>query len=774
LQTGHCEKISVQGLVQGVGFRPTVWQLARQFNLTGEVFNDGQGVQIIAQSSPANLERFIEALRINCPPLARIDQVNRSACPDAPGYNSFTITGSQNTAVQTGIVADAATCPACQAEIRDPANRRFAYAFTNCTHCGPRLSIIKDIPYDRANTSMQAFKLCPSCELEYHTPSDRRFHAQPNACPDCGPRLELSDTRGQVVTVENAITATAGLLREGKIVAIKGIGGYQLACDASNDQAVIELRRRKRRPHKALALMARNLEQISTYCLMNQLDSDLLLSHEAPIVILNRRNNKEALSEHLAPGQHSLGFMLPYSPLHHLLMDQLDHPIVLTSGNYAEQPQCIDNAQASNQLAGCTDYFLHHDRDIINRVDDSVLRNIINQTQFYRRARGYAPAPITLPTQLQTGKQILACGAELKNTFALLKQGKITLSQHMGNLANNATYEDYLKNLDLYQRMYQFKADVVAVDKHPEYLSSKYGRRLAEDYHLTIIEVQHHHAHIAACLADNNWDEAQGKVIGVAMDGLGFGDDGTLWGGEFLLANYLDYQRVARLKPTPLPGGSACMLEPWRNTLAQLATHAGWLEVNHRFNSLELFQYLNAKPVETLLRMMDSSINSPLSSSCGRLFDAVSAAMGICRDRISYEGQAAIELEALIDQGKLDSYPPYPFELDQSDLLEINPAPMWKALLLDLSRHKSRSSMAGRFHQCIAHAIHAVVEGLRGQHGINTVALSGGVFQNPTLLKLVMDLLQRHEFIVLIQHQVPANDGCISLGQAAIAAAQTR
>ena len=757
--------------MQGVGFRPTVWQLARRCHLHGEVFNDGQGVQIIAQSSPDNIEQFLQQLRSHCPPLARIDRLKRATCKDARVYQDFSITPSQNTTVQTGIVPDAATCPACQAEIRDPTNRRFDYAFTNCTHCGPRLSIIKDIPYDRANTSMVDFKLCPSCELEYHTPSDRRFHAQPNACPDCGPQLILADNQGQVLKTDHAIRATAKLLQQGNIVAIKGIGGYQLACDASNDRAVMELRRRKQRPHKALALMATNLEQIMSYCQVNPREQNLLQSHHAPIVILERLEKKDALSTHLAPGQNSLGFMLPYSPLHHLLMDQLSHPIVLTSGNRVEEPQCIDNLQASVQLNPCADYFLHHDREIINRVDDSVLRHINGFNQFYRRARGYAPSPIHLPENLSTETQVLACGAELKNTFALQQYGKVILSQHMGNLENNPTYDDYRKNLDLYQRMYQFKAEAIVVDKHPEYLSTKFGVKLADQFNLPLIEVQHHHAHIAACLVDNAWQNSDQRVIGVALDGLGFGDDGTLWGGEFLLANYHDFERVARFKPAPMPGSYQCMLEPWRNTLAQLATHCDWLDVNHRYASLDLIQYFAQKPTDNLLRMMQTSTNSPMTSSCGRLFDAVAAALGICRDRISYEGQAAIELEALVEQKKLDDTLPYPFELDQANLIEINPAPMWLALLQDLHQHRPVSLIASRFHQCLAHAIHAVLERLRTQYAISTVALSGGVMQNPTLLKLVMQRLQWHDFEVLIHQQVPANDGGISLGQSAIAAA---
>jgi len=769
-----CAKITVQGLVQGVGFRPTVWQLATESNIRGEVYNDGQGVQIIAVAKTSVIKQFIEQLKDHCPPLARIDRVIQQASHSATDYSGFSITDSHNTSVQTGIVADAATCPACLADINDPANRRFNYAFTNCTHCGPRLSIIRDIPYDRANTSMIEFQLCQTCEQEYHNHSDRRFHAQPNACPDCGPELSITDQHGKSVPTDNIIHHCASLLQKGKILAIKGIGGYQLACNAHDDQAITRLRRQKQRPHKALALMARDIDQIRKYCQLSEQEAAQLQSFHAPIVILQRLQNKPALPTSLAPGQQSLGFMLPYSPLHHLLMQQLNYPIVLTSGNVVGQPQCIDNQHAQDQLAHISDYFLHHNRAIVNRVDDSVLRIINGQVQFYRRARGYAPTPFQLPNGLSTDRQILACGGELKNTFALLKNQQITLSQHMGNLENAPTYDDTLKNIDLFKRMYQLKADVIAVDKHPEYLSSKFGHQMAEQQGLTVIEIQHHHAHIAACLAENHWPGDQGKVIGIALDGLGYGDDGTLWGGEFLLCDYQGYQRLARFKPTPMPGGSLCMSEPWRNTLAQLITHCNWLDVSHRYQQLDLFKYLNEKPTDTIQRMIDSSTNSPLTSSCGRLFDAVAAALGLSSDRSSYEGQAAIELEALVDKDKLHHYSPYPFELDHHEILEINPAPMWLSLLQDLEQQVSQQKIASRFHLCLGKIITTVVERISNQQGIRTVALSGGVFQNPTLLELTMNNLQQLDYTVLIHQQVPANDGGISLGQACIAAARTR
>ncbi|MDJ0882234.1 MAG: carbamoyltransferase HypF [Gammaproteobacteria bacterium] len=774
MPTRICEKISIQGLVQGVGFRPTVWQLAHEFNLTGEVFNDGQGVQIIAQAKPDDLTQFIEQLRTRCPPLARIDQVSRSNCNQTPAYEEFSITESQNTAVQTGIVADAATCAHCLTEINDPANRRFEYAFTNCTHCGPRLSIVSNIPYDRNNTSMARFTLCPDCQQEYDNPADRRFHAQPNACPRCGPVLQLVDGHQNTVVTENEIQATANLIEQGYIIAIKGIGGFQLACDAGNDQVVQTLRRRKQRPSKALALMATSTDQISDFCEVDDIEAAALNSSAAPIVVLKTHHGAAHLSDHLAPGTLSLGFMLPYSPLHHLLMQYLPRPIVLTSGNLSEEPQSIDNRDAFTRLGKIADYFLMHDRDILNRVDDSVVRVVDSSLQYYRRARGYAPSPINLPGNLTATHPILACGGELKNTFGLLRGQHVTLSQHMGNLENAQTYDDYLKNLDLFKRLYEFTPEVIAVDGHPEYLSTKFGRHLAQELGAPLIEAQHHHAHIASCMIDNGWAPEQGPVLGVALDGLGFGTDDTIWGGEFIQADYGSFTRLGCLKPVPLLGGSKAMLEPWRNTYAHLISFCEWHDLNQDYAALDLFQYLNEKPLSTLDRMMASQTNVPLSSSCGRLFDAMAAALGICRDRISYEGQAAIELEALVDPNLLKRLTPYPIEIEHGDLHQISPALMWQAILEELKNRLSKQHIATRFHLTIAHMIRVMINQLHQQTGISSVALSGGVFQNPTLLSLTRQLLLQDQFQVLCHAQVPANDGGLALGQAAIAAARIK
>jgi len=769
--TSYIEHIRVKGLVQGVGFRPTVYRLARELGIRGEVLNDGEGVSIIVQASYDNISIFIQHLQHQCPPLARIDQVLRNPLQTPETYIDFSITQSRNTDIHTGIVPDAATCEHCINDILNPNNQRHGYAFTNCTHCGPRLSIVRNIPYDRKNTSMESFQLCSACLQEYQNPEDRRFHAQPNACPDCGPVLSLSDNQGKIIDCQDQIGTAVSLIKQGFIVAIKGIGGFQLACDATNEKTTVTLRRRKHRPDKSFALMAKDIQQIERYCHVSNEEQEALQSHVAPIVILQCKAQQQKLSGRIAPGQHTLGFMLPYSPLHHLLLQSLDHPIVLTSGNVAEEPQCIDNQQAINKLGKIADYFILHNREIINRIDDSVIRKVDNEQLIYRRARGYAPAPVPLPQGFDPGSNILACGGEMKNSFCLVKDQQAILSQYMGNLENVSTFSDYVKNMDLYHRLFQFDAKAVVIDKHPEYLSSKYGKQLAIEKNLPLIEVQHHHAHIAACLVDNFWDLQQGKVIGVSLDGLGFGDDGTIWGGEFLLTDYTHYKRMARFKPVPMPGATKAILEPWRNTYAHLCTHCDWTDLNQRFSKLDLFNYLHQKPLDIINRMMVSNINSPFSSSCGRLFDAVAAAIGLCRERISYEGQAAVELESLIRTHELETLTPYPFELEHGKILEINPAPMWNALLSDLRNKVSRSKISARFHLFISKIIETAVKQISRQTGIKNVALSGGVFQNATLFQLALKQLQQAEFNVLTHQNIPSNDGGLALGQAAVACA---
>ncbi len=772
MTTVHSERIRIRGLVQGVGFRPTIWQTAHDLGIYGEVCNDGSGVVIIAQSSPDRIDQMLVQLLNNQPPLARIDDIERQTIASDRPYDIFTIGRSNGDDVRTGIVADAATCRQCLAESNDERNRRHNYAFTNCTHCGPRLSIVNNIPYDRANTSMAKFKLCSSCQQEYENPSDRRFHAQPNACPVCGPELWLCDNSGTQLDDE-PLVATATLIKQGYIVAIKGIGGFQLACDASNNAAVKTLRSRKRRPDKALALMAKSISQVELYCTLNASEREMLQSPASPIVLVNR-NKINTLAAEIAPGQNSLGFMLPNTPLHYLLMQSLGLPIVLTSGNRSEEPQCIDNDAALSDLASIADYFLCHNRDIANRVDDSVVRLIDEKPHFLRRARGYAPLTVPLPGNFASPGNILACGSELKNTFALFRDNHVTLSQHIGNLENTKTYRDFLNNIDLYKKLFQFDPDYIAIDMHPNYLSSQYGRDLADKLDIPCIEVQHHHAHIAACLADNDWPVDHGPVLGIILDGLGFGDDGTIWGGEFLIADYRGFKRAARLKPAPMPGGKQSILQPWRSTYAQLTRCFDWPRIVDQYSNLELIGFLNRQPLTHFDKMISSGLNTPLTSSCGRLFDAVAAALDICRKGISYEGQAAIELENRVGQEEWLSLEPYPFELVDEEMLEIDPQPMWAALLDDLDAGASNSNISTRFHLGLASIIVETAAKISTQSGIKTVALSGGVFQNRILFKLCFDQLRQNRLNVLFHQQTPANDAGLALGQAAIAAAQIK
>lgn len=786
VQSENAERIIVRGLVQGVGFRPAVWRLAQQHNLRGYVRNDGNGVEIHACGAATALSRFIEALRHDAPPLARVDEVIRCAAETLPPESGFQILASHNGDVHTGVVPDAATCAACRAEILDPFARRYRYPFTNCTHCGPRLSIIQGIPYDRQQTTMAAFALCVDCTREYHDPTDRRFHAQPIACYKCGPAASLERADGRPVAAESftmpdVVDATCTLLQRGHIIAIKGLGGYQLACDATSEEAVARLRRLKHRECKPFALMMRDLAVARDYCTISDAEAQLLQRHAAPIVILPARG-RQRLAVSVAPGIKTLGVMLPNSPLHHLLLRRMARPIVLTSGNVSDEPQCTDDEEAKQRLGGIAEFFLTHNRPIAQRVDDSVVKVMAEEPRVLRRARGYAPAPLCLPEGFATAPQILAFGGELKNTFCLLRDGQAVLSQHIGDLENALAQADYRHNLQLYETLYQHQPQLLACDLHPEYLSSKLAREQAEQRDLPLVETQHHHAHIAACLAENNVALNTAPVLGVALDGLGFGADGTLWGGEFMLADYRGYQRLGTFKPVAMPGGAQAIREPWRNTYAHLMAEMGWARFALNYSELELFAFLAAKPRAMLDGMLKRSINSPLASSCGRLFDAVAAATGICREHAAYEGQGAVELEAIVDEDTLyneDESLAYPFtipRLPETKLPYIEPLAMWQALLGDLILQTPAPVMAARFHKGLAIVLVQMIDKLSryecGEPPVSTVVLSGGVWQNKILLEQVLMRLQRSGYTVLTHRQTPCNDGGLALGQAVIAAAQ--
>ncbi len=773
------ERIRVRGLVQGVGFRPTVWRLARECGLLGDVRNDGEGVLIRAWAPARAIEAFCQRLRAQCPPLARIDAIERGPLAGRPPPGEFRIVASESSTVRTGVVADAATCVACAAEIRAPANRRYRYPFTNCTHCGPRLSIVRAIPYDRANTSMDAFPMCPQCQREYGDPTDRRFHAQPNACPVCGPRVWLADVAGTPIDpvalgADDAVAAAARLLAEGRILAIKGVGGFHLACDACDRVAVDRLRQRKRRFAKPFALMARDLETIGRYVRLSDREAALLQAPAAPIVLLERVASAPGVAEiapAVAPGQTLLGFMLPYSPLHHLLLAPWDRPLVMTSGNLSEEPQCIDNAHAVAELGGIADLLLLHDRGIVNRVDDSVVRVMDGSPRLLRRARGYAPEPLPLPPGFDEVPPVLALGGELKSTICLLGAGCAVLSQHLGDLEEARTAREFARTIDLYRALFQHRPSVLAVDAHPDYRSSQLGRDWAARDGMTLVEVQHHHAHIASVLGENGWPRDGGPVLGMALDGLGWGADGTLWGGELLVADYHTCTRVGHLRPVPMPGGVQAILEPWRNTYAQLATLLGWGAYWERYAGLDLSAFLAGKPLGVLATMIDRGINAPPSTSCGRLFDAVAAAVGLCRERLSYEGQAAIELEALAAGRTIAPDEGYPFAVTESaGCLVLDPTPMWVRLLDDLAQGVTPGTIAARFHAGLARALVALAERLAGCRGLGTVAVSGGVLQNRTLFEAIAGGLRQRGLGVLAQRLVPANDGGLALGQALIAA----
>lgn len=775
------EEIRVRGLVQGVGFRPTVWRLAHACGVVGDVRNDSDGVLIHAWGDAWTLQRFIDSLSTECPPLARIDAIERHRLNEAAEANDFRIMPSVSGPAQTGVTPDAAVCAACAAEIADPANRRYRYPLTNCTHCGPRLSIVRAIPYDRANTTMASFVMCDACRAEYDDPADRRFHAQPIACPVCGPRVWLESRDGARVDGDDPCRAASLLLRHGAIIALKGLGGFQLACHASDESAVARLRRLKRRERRPFALMARDLQAVHRYCSPNEAERALLACAAGPIVIL-RADGAECVAASVAPGVGTLGFMLPTTPLHRLLMESIDSALVVTSGNISDEPPCIDNADARARLGRIADVFLMHDREIARRVDDSVARVVHGAARSVRRARGYAPAPLLLPEGFAATPPVLAMGGELKNTFCLARDAQAIVSHHLGDLEDALTYADYRRAVPEYLRLFEHEPRVIALDLHPEYLSRKIGYELARASRIAVVEVQHHHAHLAACMAENGVAFDALPMLGVALDGLGYGDDGTLWGGEFMLADYRGYTRLGRFKPVAMPGGTRAIDEPWRSAYAHLRAAFDWPGFTRHYGGLEWQQFLSSRPREALDAMIAQQVNSPLASSAGRLFDAAAATLGVCRERVLYEGQAAIELEALVDQHALrndsDAHA-YPFELTNTlpgGLRCIEPRPMWEALLDDLLRGAPAPVIAARFHKGVAIAIVRMVaclaDLLTGPADARSVALSGGVFQNRILFEQVATRLAEAGFRVLAHRQVPANDGGLSLGQAVVAAAQ--
>jgi hydrogenase maturation protein HypF len=775
METRQTVEIRVRGTVQGVGFRPTVWRLACDEGLVGEVFNDGFGVLIRTTGNSGAISQFLTRLHSEAPPLSQIEQVETQAL-SLLDYEDFRIAESVSGENCTRVTPDAAICGACRAEVLDPKERRFNYPFANCTHCGPRFSIVKEVPYDRVNTTMADFPMCTSCRNEYQQPADRRFHAQPIACPTCGPSIWLERTETNATPRPTALDSAIELLRSGAIVAIRGLGGFHLACDATNSEAIQRLRRRKHRYGKPFALMARDLDTIRRYCNLTPAEEALLQSPEAPIVLLPA-NGVEKLPDGIAPGLNAIGFMLPYTPLHLLITQQIDQPLVMTSGNISDEPQVTSLDTARSGLRGIADAMLMHDREIANRIDDSVVRIVAGKPSLLRRARGYAPSAVPLPPGFEGAPDLLAFGGELKATFCVVKDGAAILSQHQGDLEDVSTFEDYQKNLQLYARIYDHRPRLLVADMHPEYLSAKLAKERAADEVLPLLEVQHHHAHIASCLVENGIALDAPPVLGIALDGLGFGEDGTIWGGEFLIADYRSSRRVAAFKPVAMVGGVQAIREPWRNTYAHLVAGPGWTQFVDKFSALELYRYLITKPLPTIDRMLERGLNVPLASSCGRLFDAVAAALGLCADHALFEGQGAMELEALAEQWSNGDVP-YTFTITEqanSGLLYLESISMWQELLEDLERQRPVACMAARFHYGLAKAIRDIVARIRGMNAaaaaLNTIALSGGCFQNKLLVEEVVRLLEADGMSCLRHAKVPTNDGGLALGQAAIAAA---
>ena len=775
-------EVRVRGRVQGVGFRPLVWRLAHELGLSGDVRNDASGLVIRAGGDAEALQEFVRKLERGAPPMARLDAVEiRDIVSAWPA--EFRIADSIGGSARTEVAPDARICGACAQEILDPFARRFRYPFATCTECGPRFSIVGAIPYDRAATAMARFPLCADCAGEYREPADRRFHAEALACHRCGPKATLIRLGGGAISFDqhsllDDVDAVGGLLQKGEIVALKGLGGYQLACDATNAQAVQRLRERKQRDRKPFALMARDLDVIRRYCRPSAEEIRLLQSSEGPIVIL-RADGPETLPDAVAPGLASVGFMLPTTPLHVLALRRMDRAVVMTSGNVSDDPQVIDDVAARRDLASIADYALVHDRPIVCRVDDSVVRVMSGRPVVLRRARGFSPGAIRLPEGFADAPALLAYGGELKSTFCLVKDGQAVLSQHVGDLENAATLTAFEDGLAHYARLFDHEPAALAADRHPEYLSAKLARRRAEERGLPLLEVQHHHAHVAACLVDNGRPLAAPAVLGIVLDGLGWGEDGTVWGGEFLLADYRRCRRLGTFKPVPMAGGVQAIREPWRGLYAHLMAEMGWAELTMNFAELPLYRDLAEKPRATLDAMIERRINSPFASSCGRLFDAVAAALDLCRDRQSYEGEAAMRLEAAVCERTLaeeDDSLAYPFtipNLPGSGLPYIEPRAMWNAILGDLILATPVPVIAARFHKGLARAVAAMAAKLAGaEHGFDTVALSGGCFQNAVLLNETESRLRQSGFTVLSHSKVPPNDGGLALGQAAVAAAR--
>ena len=743
--------IVVEGIVQGVGFRPFVYNLAKTFGLKGWVNNNSEGVYIDIEGFEEDIDTFLQCLENNSPPLARIEKITIKA-DKVLNYSDFEIKESEKTLNKiTFISPDIATCSECEEDILNLNNRRRGYAFTNCTNCGPRFSIIKELPYDRDKTTMKEFKMCKECNNEYLDPTNRRFHAQPNACEKCGPELWIEDNKGNKLNIEDPIGFAQNMLRKGKLFAIKGLGGFHLACDALNETAVFRLREKKKRPFKPLAVMVKDIETVKEYCKASEIEEEILTGIKKPIVILDQRESY-GLTESIAPNQKTIGVMLPYTPIHILLFEKKLKVLIMTSANINGLPIEYKDSSARYGLSGIVDYFLMHNRKIHVPVDDSVLKVVNKQQTIIRRARGFVPEPF----KANNMRNILACGPNMKNTFCISKEGYLFLSQFNGDLENLETYEHYKKNVEHFKKIFSFSPEFIAHDMHPGYMSTKY----ALEYDLPKLTVQHHHAHIVSCMFENNLEQ---KVIGVCFDGTGYGTDDKIWGGEFLICDYLEFTRVAHLDYIKMQGGEKAIKEPWRMAVSYLYKSLSTQKNKEEVHDI-IFELYGNEGIN-LINILNLNINCIETSSMGRLFDAMSNIIGIT-DVVTYEGQASIELEAI---SEMDIEESYTYKVIKQDMYIIEPNEIIIEALNDKMKGVATKIIASKFQNTIVNLTVSICSLLREDSGINQVTLSGGVFQNSFLLEKICCNLKKNNFEVYTHKELPSNDGGVAIGQIIIA-----
>jgi hydrogenase maturation protein HypF len=771
-------KITVEGLVQGVGFRPFIQRMAALMGLKGRVWNSQHGVNIELIANNLEIEQFIQRLHQSAPKLARIDSIRLDVTYLPKNLAGFSIDNSDANSVASNIPPDQAMCEVCLSELFEPTQRHQHYAFNSCSDCGPRFSIIKGMPYDRHKTAMDGFTLCSDCQHEYRTMDDRRLHTEAISCPACGPHLQLLDNEGELIaeSTEWVYATSAKWLSEGKLLAVKGIGGFHLCCSALNQQAIATLRKRKHRPTKPFAVMMQDIDQVKRFFTLSAIEMEQLSLPSAPIVLLPRHRAILMLPELIAPDASHIGVMLAYSPLHHLLLKVVAYPLLMTSGNRGGEPLCRDNEEAKQKLIGIADGWLVHNRQIVNRCDDSLIKIIYHKPRLLRRARGYVPTGIEFISDHQTRFSILAMGADLKNTFALTCDNTIILSGHNGDLNEPSCFTQTVNEIARFSQLFTVSPEAIVIDKHPDYFSSRVGRQFSAERNLPIIEVQHHHAHFASCLIENQIYPDH-PILGIILDGMGYGDDGTFWGGELLLANFHSYQRLGGLKPYPLLGGDKANVQPWRNALALM--HEMGFTSNRAV--IELCDESVHRYDENQLELLLKNINMfPITSSAGRLFDAVAALLGVAPPHISYEGEAASKLEGLALQasrnGTNTSMPACLFDfIWHGQLLQLDPRSFLRVLLNHLTQGTDKAQLAAWFHQCFVDSWVVLVKKVSQQakkqslYPGHQIALSGGVFQNQLILEAMTKQLEAEGYTVYSHSQVPSNDGGIALGQSAIA-----